>query len=234
MKENNIDILRNRQLEMVGRLLAGFSHELKNHLAIIKESNGLISDLLSMGRVEDPALKARLEKITETINKRTLMVAEMAKHLSGFAHRNDVPVGPFQLHDILNEELALLARSANLKSIGLSISFSDTLPAVCNNPSLVQFVFASLFLHVLPTLKAGGKIIVSSGQQNRGISFGLQAEGKAADTVPALDAVDHDQALQEALKVIGATLLIQSTDERINSIVCNLPFSVDSDSAPIV
>jgi len=85
MMESEIDILRNRQLAMIGRLLAGFSHELKNHLAIIKESNGLIGDLLSMGRVENPALQTKLEKVTETINRRTLMIAEMTKHLSGFA-----------------------------------------------------------------------------------------------------------------------------------------------------
>ena len=226
MREDDIDILRNRQLEMVGRLLAGFSHELKNHLAIIKESNGLIADLLSMGRVEDPALRVRLEKITGTINKRTLMVAEMAKHLSGFAHRNDVPVSPFQLHDILNEELAFLARSATLKSIGLSLSFSDSLPVVCNNPSLVQFVFASLFLHILPTVKAGGKIIVSSGQRDRAVFFELRSEGKAADTVPTRDVVDHDQALQEALTVIGATLSVQFTEGRTHSIICTLPLSL--------
>lgn len=226
MREDDIDILRNRQLEMVGRLLAGFSHELKNHLAIIKESNGLIADLLSMGRVEDPALRARLEKITGTINKRTLLVAEMAKHLSGFAHRNDVPVSPFQLQDILNEELAFLARSATLKSIGLSLSFSDSLPVVCNNPSLVQFVFASLFLHILPTVKSGGKIIVSSGQRDRAVFFALRSEGKAADTVPTRDVVDHDQALQEALTVIGATLSVQFTEGRTHSIVCTLPLSL--------
>ena len=219
------DILRNRQLEMVGRLLAGFSHELKNHLAIIKESNGLVSDLLSMGRVENPALQARLEKITETINKRTLMVAEMAKHLSGFAHRNDVPLSSFQLNDILREELAFLARFANLKSIGISISLSNDLPAVWSNPSLVQFVFASLFLSILPTLKAGGKIIVSSGQQDRDVFFGLRFEGKAADTVSAAEQVDHDQALQEALKAINATLLIQPVDGRTSSFVCTLPLS---------
>ena len=228
MRESDVNILRDRQLEMVGRLLAGFSHELKNHLAIIKESNGLITDLLSMGRVEDPALRARLEKITGTINKRTLMVAEMAKHLSGFAHRNDVPVSPFQLQEILNEELAFLARSANLKSIGLSLSLSDSLPVVCNNPSLVQFVFASLFLHILPTLKSGGKIIVSSGQKNHDVFFELRSEGKSADIIPDHDNVDHDKALQEALKVIGATLLIQSTGGRISSIVCTLPLSIEA------
>jgi signal transduction histidine kinase len=229
--ENENDVLRNRQLEMVGRLLAGFSHEWKNHLAIIKESNGLIGDLLSMGRVENPILKGKLEKITETINRRTLIMADMAKHLNGFAHRNDTPLNPFELHDLLNEELAFLARAAALKSIGLSISFSDALPVVYNNPGLLQFVFASLFLHILPTLKAGGKIVISSGQRNGSVFFELQAEGGTTDAAPDIDVVHHDQALQVALRIIGASLAITSVDGRSMTIICTLPLSLNSDSA---
>jgi hypothetical protein len=230
MMGNELDILRDKQLAMVGRLLAGFSHELKNHLAIIKESNGLITDLLSMGRVENPTLQAKLEKITAAINKRTLLVAEMAKHLNGFAHRNDTPMSPFQLHDILHEELAFLARFANLKSIVLSISFPNALPVVYSNPGLLQFVFASCFHHILPILKPGGKIVVTSGDHNRSIFFRLQAEGGTADATPDLDAVHQDQALQQALRLIGASLVITSADEKVPSITCTLPLSLNSDS----
>lgn len=235
MMEKEIENLRNGQLEMAGRLLAGFSHELKNHLAIIKESNGLIADLLSMGRVEDPALRTRFEKITDTINKRTLMAAEMAKHLNGFAHRSDTPLSPFQLHDVLNEELAFLSRFANLKSISLSLSFTNALPVVYTDPSLVQFIFASLFFHILPTLKSGGKIIVSSGLQNSSVSFGIVSEGKtSSDTVPGFDAVEHDQALQAALRVIGASLSIQPADGRNIIIICTIPLSLKSDAASTI
>ena len=69
------------------------------------------------------------------------------------------------------------------------------------------------------------KIIVSSGQQDRDVFFGLRFEGKAADTVSAAEQVDHDQALQEALKAINATLLIQPVDGRTSSFVCTLPLS---------
>ncbi|WP_028584948.1 hypothetical protein [Desulfogranum mediterraneum] len=35
-----------KRLAAHGRIMAGLSHEMKNHLGIIRESNGLVEDLL--------------------------------------------------------------------------------------------------------------------------------------------------------------------------------------------
>jgi C4-dicarboxylate-specific signal transduction histidine kinase len=225
MIENTPDILRQKQLLMVGRMLASFTHELKNHLAIIKESNGLLSDLLAMGSMADSPIQARLQKITETINKRVLLTAEMAKHLNGFAHRNDTPTSIFQLNDIINEELAFLTRFADLQSIAISISLSNTLPVLLNNPSMVQYIFASLFFHVLQTLKPGQKLDVFSTQQDRFVCFGLQAEGEKVHPNPDLTGIGQDQAIQEALSICSASLSLQPKEHGGGSIVGTIPIS---------
>ncbi len=53
--------LREQQLESWGRLLAGLSHELKNHLGIIRESGGLIGDILR----EEAAFLQRFAKMKQ-------------------------------------------------------------------------------------------------------------------------------------------------------------------------
>jgi hypothetical protein len=227
MIENNRDVLRQQQLLMVGRMLASYTHELKNHLAIIKESNGLLSDLLAMGSMADSPVQARLQKITETINKRVLIAAELAKHLNGFAHRNDTPTSMFQLNDIINEELAFLTRFANLQSIGISVSFPNTLPILLNNPSMVQFIFASLFFHILSTLKPGHKLNVFSSQKDRFVFFEIKAEGENVHTPSDLTAIDHDPAMQEALRICRASLSRQPTEDGGESIVCAIPVSAE-------
>ncbi|MDR3630628.1 MAG: hypothetical protein P4L42_09850 [Desulfocapsaceae bacterium] len=223
MNNNPEDLLHWRQLQMVGRLLAGFSHELKNHLAVIKESNGLISDFLGMGCVQDEALQAKLLHMTGTINNRILLVAEMVNHLNGFAHRNDALKSPFQINDVLNEELTFLTRSAEMKSLRIATSFQESLPVIFNSPFVVQFIFASVFFHLLATLKPGGRILISSGQQDDAVIFEVRPEGEAAETAPGLDAVDHDQALQMALQAVGARLSTQSADGRIRTMTCAIP-----------
>jgi K+-sensing histidine kinase KdpD len=228
MDNTCVDILRERQLQMVGRLLAGFSHQLKNHLSVIKESNGLLTDLVELGRVEDPTLQDRLRRISESIDGRIRKTADMAKYLSGFAHRNDTPVSPFQLHDILDEELAFLNRFAELKSISVSISFSRTLPLLSNNAALVQFIFSSLFLFLLPTLKPGGSIGVFTEQGDGSVCIGLRPEGMCVEGSPMLDSLDNDQALGLALRFVDATLSSQSADGRIRTIICTLPLLHES------
>ncbi len=228
------DILREKQLQMVGRLLAGFSHQLKNHLAVIKESNGLLGDMLDMGQVENKVVQDRLQKIVETVGNRLEKTAEMAKHLSGFAHRNDAPLSPFHLQDILDEDLAFLRRFAELKSLDVALSFGQGLPMLSSNPALVQFIFSSLFLFLLSTLSSGGTISVFTEQRNGAICVGLRPEGLAADGGSTLDDLDSDQALQTALKYIGANVSIQSADGRIRTILFLIPhFHASHCASPI-
>jgi signal transduction histidine kinase len=151
----------------------------------------------------------------------------MAIGLNGFAHRYDTPLCPFQLNDIINEDLCFLARFAHLQSIGLSISFSEGLPMIYGNPSLIQFIFANLFFYLLATLQPGGKITVSSGQEDSIVHFILQPEGKMHENRPEIATVDHDQELQDALRVVGSSLAMQSSDGTIRTIVCNIPISYE-------
>ena len=223
MRNNPEDILLHKQLQMVGRLLASFSHELNNHLAVIKESNGLIIDFLDMGGVQNQAMKERLRRITGTVDGRMLLVADMARHLSGFAHRNDAPESSFQLHDVLNENLALLARSADMKSLSIATAFQESLPAIHSNPALVQFIFASIFFHLLPGLKPGGKILVVSGLQDASVSFEVRLAGEPSDAALERDALACDQALQAALTAVGARMSMQLADGRIRAVACTMP-----------
>ena len=58
MKSREKERLREMQLACIGKLMAGLSHEFKNHWAIIKELNGLIEDLLVFpwSKIQDAAI----------------------------------------------------------------------------------------------------------------------------------------------------------------------------------
>ena len=55
MRSQRNNRLREMQLAFIGKLMASLSHENKNHLAIIKESCGLIEDLLMIEEPGQPA-----------------------------------------------------------------------------------------------------------------------------------------------------------------------------------
>ncbi len=218
MSGDESEALRERQLQMQGHLLAGFSHQLNNHLAVIRESNGLLMDLLHLEKFENPALLSRLRQLAETVDVRVEQVAEMAGHLSGFAHRNDTPLSSFYLHDLLEEELAFLSRFARLKSIEIAENFDQDLPKLFNDPALVQFIFSSVFLFLLPFLDAGSTLTAITRQQNGAIAVGLCPTIKESGRIPPLDNLGDDPALQAALKRVGSTLSIQSANDSLTII----------------
>ncbi|MCK5515752.1 MAG: hypothetical protein KAI39_02670, partial [Desulfobulbaceae bacterium] len=92
--------LRDSQLAFLGKLLAGYTHELKNHLAIINESSGLMDDLLEMSGGGDEKLHKRFKKIIATIGERISRANTMAMYLNRVAHRMDFPLSSCNVNDL--------------------------------------------------------------------------------------------------------------------------------------
>ncbi|MCJ7603133.1 MAG: hypothetical protein MUO63_16750 [Desulfobulbaceae bacterium] len=215
MKENRENELRSLQLEFFGRILAGFTHDLKNHLAIIQESNGLISDLIAMGRITDEALAAKLQKIVTSIQGRVGQATDMANNLNGFAHRLDTPLSTFQVNDLLAEELTFLRRFTRLRQIDLKIELHEGLPAIHNNPSLVQYVVFKLFTMALQKLKNHALIEVASGEENSAVKITFRLSGEKEQFDKLIDD-ESAAAIQEPLDRMQARVaeLSQAGDEK--------------------
>lgn len=165
MTENTI---RQEQVKSFGQLMAGFSHDMKNHLGIIRESNGLMSDIIAMsGPGGDEASTERLKKAISSIERRVVVAANMLHHLSGFAHRPDTPYSSFQINDLITEECIFLERYTRIKQVSLALELGEGLPAIYNDPSLLQHVFYRLFILCLEQLGSGQRLIIITGQNNK-------------------------------------------------------------------
>jgi K+-sensing histidine kinase KdpD len=215
MNENRENELRTLQLEFFGRILAGFTHDLKNHLAIIQESNGLISDLIAMGMITDEALAAKLQKIVTSIQGRVSQATDMANNLNGFAHRQDTPLSSFQVNDLLAEELTFLRRFTRIREIDLKIELHEGLPAIYNNASLVQYVVFKLFTMALKKLKNHALIEVASGEENSAVKITFRLSGVKEQFDKLIDD-ESAAAIQEALDRMQARVaqLSQAGDEK--------------------
>jgi signal transduction histidine kinase len=209
MSQNPENELRDRQLAFFGHMLAGFTHDLKNHLAIIKESNGLLSDLLAMGRVTDEILAVRLQKIAASVQGRVGQATDMANSLNSIAHRLDTPLSTFAINDLVSEELALLQRFARLREIELQTALPPGLPAIRNNPSLFQFVFFHLFSLALRRLKGQGVLEIACGERDGAIAVTFRLRGEKE---PFTELIDTQTAalIEEALDKTQARVTASS------------------------
>lgn len=167
--------LRDSQLAALGKLLAGYTHELKNHLAIINESSGLMDDLLEMSEGGDDKLHERFKKIIITIGERISQANTMAMYLNRVAHRMDHPTSTFNVNELLIEELALMNRFAAMKQISFETTLQDDIPSVFNNPSLLQFIIFSLVHELLDSLESGSTIRFSSYMVGQDVEIAIES-----------------------------------------------------------
>ncbi|MBF0458483.1 MAG: hypothetical protein HQK99_11385 [Nitrospirae bacterium] len=156
-----------KHLAFIGKIISLYTHEQKNHLAIINESAGLISDMLEFS--ETPPSPGQLLDIIKSIDAQIKKSSEMAKYLNAFGHRMDTPLASFKVNDCVEEVLVLLHRLIAQKRITFSTIYAAGLPPITGNPSSLQLlVFMAIInvahegTHILvKTLNANGSTIIS-------------------------------------------------------------------------
>jgi signal transduction histidine kinase len=129
--------LRFLQLRFMGKILAGFTHEINNHLAIVRESAGLMSDMIRFGSGQGKGHEEYLEilgSIEEQIGKSNTHF----RYLNRFSHRMDSPVSTFSINECLEELVALMRRFAGQKKMTITTVFREDLPSVTSDPSLFE------------------------------------------------------------------------------------------------
>ncbi len=215
--ENSI---RQEQLESFGRLMAGFSHDMKNHLGIIRESNGLMDDIIAMGGCgEDEASVERLRKSISAIERRVGIAANMFHHLSGFAHRSDTPYSSFQINDLVTEECVFLERFSRLRQIDVSLELGEGLAAIYNDPALLQHVVYRVYLLCLDQLDSGHSLIIITGQNEKNVEITFRLVGASQITLEHLS----ENHLSPAVNKLAGTLKMGVTTEDYADITLTIP-----------
>ncbi|NQU62898.1 MAG: hypothetical protein HQ517_01245 [SAR324 cluster bacterium] len=112
-----------------GKITAGATHELKNILAIIKETTGLIEDLLQMPEHRSEFLQERFEKLFPSINQQIKRGHILLSSLNRFAHSGDDPgedtdlfAAAENLSILCKHILRLKSASIVLQPVGKSVS----------------------------------------------------------------------------------------------------------------
>lgn len=188
--------LHDAQLAFVGRIIAGVSHEFKNHLSVTKELSGLLDDLLAAGTDSLPGGE-RLTKITSGIEERIAAAAEMANHLGRFAHRMDFPLSSFSVNEVVGEIVFLTRRFARLKNIVLDLDPAPELPPLHSNPALLQFVIFSVAAPMFDHLEKQGAVRIATGSVENRIRIALHFDRIRENETAELSRNIPDEVLQE-------------------------------------
>jgi C4-dicarboxylate-specific signal transduction histidine kinase len=162
-----------REVAFLGKITAAFTHEMKNVLAIIKESAGLMEDLLSLSQNATFPHRERFGRALGTIEAQAKRGIELSSRLNRFAHSPDAAVATIDLNEILEQIIFLSGRFARLKGVTLSLDpHAHALPLI-TSPVVLQMVIFCCLECCWEVLGTGGNIALSAGQKGQEVVIGF-------------------------------------------------------------
>lgn len=199
--------MNHRETAFMGKITAGMTHELRNVLAIIKESAGLMEDLIRLGK-GDPAKYQ--EKFTRHLGKILTQVdrgTSLAGSLNKFAHTPDSRKAEIDMVELLNHMATLSRRPAQMKLVSLEVLPATPSPVVVNDPlalHLTVFTAMDVLLHLAPALKT---ITFHASANGDRVHVDLTMEGSEAELSGRLGRLEGSPGwndLADAVERVGA------------------------------
>jgi len=150
-----------KEIAFFGRITAGITHELKNVLAVIKETSGLMGDILDMKDGQGFQHKEKFQKAISTIQRQIENGVTLLTHLNKFAHAPDRETDDIDLHAIIKDMSVLCGRYARLKSITLGVQPPDQLIKFTTCQVSLQMAIFSCLDYCISNLPQQSQIDIS-------------------------------------------------------------------------
>lgn len=170
-----------KTLAFFGKMTANLTHEVKNILAIIQESAGLMEDIMAISPLAAEKYQERFNNSLATIKTQLQRGMELTTRFNRFAHTPDRTSEELNLGESLEQFCALTERFARLQHISLETSniAGDRINIKTNPVLLFMALFYSLesCLGVLP---ANSAIRLTANKKDGKPSVEVACTGKEA------------------------------------------------------
>lgn len=156
----NPNIFHLKSLTFFGRVNASISHELKNIMAIISETAGLLSDLSEIARKGKPIELDMLTESTESIIEEIQRGFTTIRQMNRFSHSVDTPVASIDLREILGLVRHLLGYLSFAGKICIHPVDGDA-PIALTCPFILQTIIYETAVRIFKETGSGAQLDVS-------------------------------------------------------------------------
>lgn len=195
---------QHREAEFLGRVTAGVTHELRNVLAIIRESSGLAEDLLAVAEEDTGGQRPeRLAATLSTINHQITRGVDLLGHLNRLAHSPDQSVASVFLNQQVAQATALAERSARQKNVTLHAEPRTPELASNTGPLALQMTLAAAIDCLLQRLSSGCTITISAEVFGRVPAITLSCRGEAGSSPLTLEGIARSPCWEFLVELTG-------------------------------
>ena len=178
-----------REAAFIGRITAGITHELRNILAIIKETSGLVEDLLAMCERGQAPDRERTETALGTIRQQVTRGVDLIQHLNRLAHTPDEAVVSASLNQHTAQIAALTQRFARQKGALLSARAAEADAMVRTDPLALQMALFAAIECGLKHLPARGELTLEPAMNGKSAVVEFLCREQGGESPAALGAM---------------------------------------------
>lgn len=186
-----------------GRITASFTHEVKNILAIIKESSGLMEDLLALSKETPFPHWDRFSHRVSVIQQQVQRGVGLATRLNRFAHSTDEPIARIELNELADQLIWLSERFARLKEVTLKATPAGHAVALNSSPVELQMAVFALMEGCWNHLPAKSEIDLRVEKCGQLPCMVIASKGEGITFEGLKQEVEASGALQSAREILA-------------------------------
>jgi hypothetical protein len=188
--------VKSNELAFFGKIAAGVTHELKNILAIINESNGLMDDLLELLKDTPFPHREKFQRSVKKIEEQIRRGVEITSRFNLFAHSIDYPSADVDLNSIVRQTVSLTQRFAALQNVEITESLSDRPVILFTSAFRVQMALTKAIEAFIKCMSGSGSILMMVRKDLGPPCLDFYCEGECCEKV-VKEAVEQSDEWQE-------------------------------------
>ncbi len=168
--------MKDLRLSFINRILSSYTHEVRNYLAIIKETNGLMKDVIQIGKSRSVEAKQFLGFIG-CVEDQIERAAAITDYLHRFAHRMDCERTAVSINELIEELVALMTRLAYRRRIAFEKELRGGLPSTVMNPILFHYLLFCIIDSRMSCLDRNGIVRIATSFSEGRLRINVSSKG---------------------------------------------------------
>ncbi|MDD9301745.1 MAG: response regulator [Desulfobacter sp.] len=228
-------MIHTERLASLGTMSTGIAHEINNPLAVIKESAGLIRQVLEMpGKTPDKALLFKgLEKIEKSIDR----AGRITHQLLGYVRKQGSELSKVDIGILLDDSLGLVRQGMKGKELDVIQKLGPGARFMYTDPFQVRQVLVNLLDNAMDALPPKGMIHLSTFRKGKMVCLKILDNGpginkddleKIFDPFFTTKPVDQGTGLglfvvHRIMENLGGSIVVDSTQGQGSTFTVCLP-----------
>lgn len=212
----------NKEARFLAKITTGSTHEIRNVLAIIQESSGLIEDMIRAYEQSGSLQPERVIRSVDRIGAQVRRGAELMSTLNRFAHSLDHNQDQIDLNQEAVQVALLCSRLAKQKGHQIEVQREEEdIPFTVNRLQLQMALFAGLEC-CLEQLPEPGTVVMHCSRPGGVPAVDYIADAGGGAATPTLTEGSSWDLVVEYFELFGATI---GTERAPNHIRASFPFA---------